>query len=174
MFYPNPNQHGTQIKDQIDMVSKSFLDKAGIWWNPSNVGCSNFRCTKNDQRNHSTQRRQRKIRTKEDNKNVLHCYFNLAQRRYKTIEIWAESARFNTKSQRLADQVRLILMKGWFSELEILKICVNVNIEECEREPSPRIEARIEILKSKSSLTELKYKILKTKTQMTPAPQNQC
>ena len=31
------------------------------------------------------------------------------------------SARFKTISQRLADQVRTIIKKGWFSEFEILE-----------------------------------------------------
>ena len=42
------------------------------------------------------------------------------------IEIWVESARFDTTSQRLADQARIILKKVWFSELEILEICQQI------------------------------------------------
>ena len=38
------------------------------------------------------------------------------------IEIWQECAKFQTTSQRLVDQVRTIIKKGWFSDLEILKI----------------------------------------------------
>ena len=45
------------------------------------------------------------------------------------IEIWVESAKFNT-SLRLADEARLILKKGWFSDLKILKVCGQVNREE--------------------------------------------
>ena len=37
------------------------------------------------------------------------------------IEIWQEGSSFQT-SQRLADQVRTIIKKGWFSDLEILEI----------------------------------------------------
>ena len=38
------------------------------------------------------------------------------------IEIWQEYAKFQTTSQRLADQVRTIIKKGWFSDLELLEI----------------------------------------------------
>ena len=38
------------------------------------------------------------------------------------IEIWQECASFQTTSQRLADQVRTMIKKGWFSDLEILEI----------------------------------------------------
>ena len=38
------------------------------------------------------------------------------------IEIWQECAKFQTTSQRLADQVRTIIKKGWFSDLELLDI----------------------------------------------------
>ena len=44
--------------------------------------------------------------------------------------IWTESAKFNTKSQRLADQARLILKEVFFSNLEIWLICGQVNCEE--------------------------------------------
>ena len=38
------------------------------------------------------------------------------------IEIWQEFVSFQTTSQRLADQVRTIIKKGWFSDLEIREI----------------------------------------------------
>ena len=54
---------------------------------------------------------------------VLHCYFrsNPSQSGYKKrmIEIWQECVGFQTTSQRLADQVRTIIKKGWFSDLEV-------------------------------------------------------
>ena len=37
-------------------------------------------------------------------------------------EIWQECAKFQTTIQRLANQVRTIIKKGWFSDLEILEI----------------------------------------------------
>ena len=45
------------------------------------------------------------------------------------IEIWANSVRFST-SQRLADQARMIIRKGWFSNLEILEIYRQTNSED--------------------------------------------
>ena len=38
------------------------------------------------------------------------------------IEIWPECSSFQITSQRFADQVRTIIKKGWFSDLEILEI----------------------------------------------------
>ena len=38
------------------------------------------------------------------------------------IEIWQECAKFQTTSQKLADHVRPIIKKGWFSDLELLEI----------------------------------------------------
>ena len=38
------------------------------------------------------------------------------------MEIWEEYARFQTITQRLADQVRTVIKKGWSSDLEILEI----------------------------------------------------
>ena len=76
--------------------------------------------------NHNDQRPKRKTWTREDNQLALHCYFrsNPSQRRYRKrmIDIWQEFASFPTTSQRLADQVRTIIKKGWFSGLEILEL----------------------------------------------------
>ena len=81
---------------------------------PANVGCSLFRYMNDDISNHNDQRPERKTWTREDNHLALHCYFtsNPSQRGYrkKIIEIW------------LADQVRTIIKKGWFSDLEILEM----------------------------------------------------
>ena len=53
------------------------------------------------------------------------------------MDIWRKSAKFNTR-QRLADQVKLILKKGWLSDQEILKICEQENREEyTQKEPLP-------------------------------------
>ena len=43
------------------------------------------------------------------------------------IEIWQECSNFQTTSQRLADQVRTIIKKGWFSDLEIIDIHQKIN-----------------------------------------------
>ena len=54
------------------------------------------------------------------------CHFrsNPSQRRYRKriLEIWQERSAFQTTSQRLADQVRTIIKKCWFSDLELLEI----------------------------------------------------
>ena len=92
---------------------------------PTNVGCSFFRYINNDVRNHNDQRPTRKTWTMEDNQLALQCYFrrNPSQRgcRKRMIEIWQELVKFQTTSQRLADQVRTII-KGGVSDLEILEI----------------------------------------------------
>ena len=38
------------------------------------------------------------------------------------IEIWQECSTLQSTSQSLADQVRTIVKKGWFSDLELLEI----------------------------------------------------
>ena len=43
------------------------------------------------------------------------------------IKICQECVSFQTTSQRLADQVRTIIKKGWFSDLEILEIHQKTN-----------------------------------------------
>ena len=90
----------------------------------ANVGCYFPRYTSDDLRNQNIQRPKRKTLTKEDNKLSLHCYFRSipSQRGYRKrlIEIRHECASFQTTSQRLADQVKTIIKKGWFSDFEIL------------------------------------------------------
>ena len=46
------------------------------------------------------------------------------------IEIWEEYASFQIISQRLADQVRTIIKKGWFSDFETLEIHQKINNEQ--------------------------------------------
>ena len=46
------------------------------------------------------------------------------------IEIWQECTRFQTTSQRLANQVRTKIKKGWFFDLEILEIDQKINNEQ--------------------------------------------
>ena len=93
---------------------------------PANIACSLFRYMNDDISNHNDQRPKRKTWIREDNPLALHCYFrsNPSQsgHRKRTIEIWQECASFQTTSQRLTDQVRTIMKKGWFSDLEILDI----------------------------------------------------
>ena len=89
-------------------------------YHPPNVGCSFSRYMNDDLRNHTNQRHKRKAWTREDNQLALHCYFrsNPTQRGYRKrmIKIWWECSNFQTTSQRLADHVRTIIKKGWFSD----------------------------------------------------------
>ena len=51
------------------------------------------------------------------------------------IEIWQERSTFQTPSQRLADQVRTIIKKGWFSDLELLEIHQKTLKQNCNTVP---------------------------------------
>ena len=90
-----------------------------------------FRYTNGDLGNHTNQRPKQKAWTMEDNQLALHCYSrsNPTQRGYRKrmIEIWQEYFIFQTTSQRLADQVRTIIKKGWFSDVEIIEIQQKIN-----------------------------------------------
>ena len=46
------------------------------------------------------------------------------------MEIWQELSNFQTTSQRLADQIRTMMKKGLFSELEIIEIHQKINDQE--------------------------------------------
>ena len=85
-----------------------------------------FRYINDDVTNHNKQRPKRRTWTREENQLALECYFRSdpSQRLYRKrmIEIWQERSTFQTTSQRLADQVRTMMKKGWFSDLEFLEI----------------------------------------------------
>ena len=72
--------------------------------------------------------------TREDNQLALHCFFrnNPLQWGYRKriIGILLEYASFKKTSQGLADQVRTIIKKGWFSDLEIREIHQKINNEQ--------------------------------------------
>ena len=93
-----------------------------------------FRYTNDNLRNHINQWRKHKTWTREDNQLSLHCYFksNPTQRGYRKRiwGIWQECTSFQKISQRLADQVRTIIKKGWFSDLERLEIHQKINNEQ--------------------------------------------
>ena len=78
-----------------------------------------------DVTNPNQERPKRRTWTWEENQLTLECYFRSSslQRGYRKrmIEIWPEHSTFQTTSQRLADQFRTILKKGWFSDLEFLE-----------------------------------------------------
>ena len=84
-----------------------------------------FKYINDDVINHN-QRPTLKTWTGEDNQLALQCYFRskTSHRGYRKrmINIWQECAKFQTTSQRLADQVRTIIKKGLFSDLELLEI----------------------------------------------------
>ena len=46
------------------------------------------------------------------------------------IEIWQRYNNFQTTSQRLADQVRTIIKKDWFSDFEIIEIQQKINYQQ--------------------------------------------
>ena len=58
------------------------------------------------------------------------------------IEIWTESTRLNKTSQKLADQTKKNLKRGWSSDLEILEIFEQINSEEYELDLPTRIETQ--------------------------------
>ena len=55
------------------------------------------------------------------------------------MEIWQELFNFQTTRQRLADQVRTIMKKGWFSELVITEIHEQINDQERSNHTLPGI-----------------------------------
>ena len=127
---PNHNitQRGTQATGLGVMIGRCSPDSqhGRPSRHPTNVGCSFFRYINDDVRNHNDLRPKRKTWTREDYQLELQYYFrsNHSQRGYgkRMMEIWQEYGIFQTTSRRLADQVRIIIEKGWFSELEILEI----------------------------------------------------
>ena len=129
----NITQRGTQTTGLGVTICRYSSDSQhrGTSHHPVNVGCSFFRSTNDDLSKHTNQRRQHKTWPRENNRLALHYYFrsNPTQRGYRkrTIEIWEECARFHTTSQTLADQVRTIMKKGLFSDLEILEIRQKTN-----------------------------------------------
>ena len=55
------------------------------------------------------------------------------------IKIGAESVKFDTCQIR-TDQTRMILKKGWISDLEILEICRRIDCEEYEQDTLPELK----------------------------------
>ena len=125
MLNQNMMQHRTQATGLGVKIARCSPDSqhGRLDHHPVNVDCFSFRYMNDNLRNHTNQRHKHKTRTREDNKLALHCYFrsNPLGRGYRKrmIEIRQECASFQTTSQRLANQVRTIIKKGWFSDLEI-------------------------------------------------------
>ena len=76
------------------------------------------------------------------------------------IEIWQECAIFQTISQGLAEQVRMIIKEGWFSDLEILEIHQQINRESSQQDPNTIIDILKNTEKNKTLLTELNSKVI--------------
>ena len=118
----NITQRGTQATGLGVMIGRCSPDSQHERpdCHPTNVECSFFRYINNNITNHNDQRPTRKTWTREDNQLSLQCYFrsNPSQRGYRKrmTEIWQECTKFQTTSQMLADQVRTIIKKGWFSD----------------------------------------------------------
>ena len=117
MFNHNITKHGTQATGLGVLIGRCSPDSqhGRPDRHSANVDCSFFRYKNNDISNQNDQRPKRKTWTKEDNHLALYCHFrsNSSQRghRKRMIVIWQECASFQTKSQRLADQVRTIIKK---------------------------------------------------------------
>ena len=122
-------QRGTQATDLGVMVGKCSPDSR----HPGNVGSSFFRYPNGDIRNLNNQTRKRKTWTREDNQLAVQYYFrsNPSPVGYRKImiEILPECASFQT-NQRLAEDVKTIIKKFWFSDFEILEINQKINNEQ--------------------------------------------
>ena len=136
MSNSNITQSETQAPDLGLMMGRRSLDRqhGRPDRHPTNVGCSLFRYTNGDLRNHTNQRPRRKVWTREANQLALHCYFrsNPTHKGYRKrmMEIWQEHSNFQTTSQILALQVRTIIKKGWLSDLEMIEILHKINYQQ--------------------------------------------
>ena len=124
----NITQRGTQATGLGVMIGRFSPDSqhGRPGHHPTNVGCPFSRYINDDVTNHNDQRPKRKTWTREDNQLALQCYFrsNPSQRghRKRMREIWQECVKFQTTSQRLAEQVTTITKKDWFSDFKLLEI----------------------------------------------------
>ena len=68
-----------------------------------------------------------------ENRIVMECYFksqpNVERYRKRMFDVWNCVGPFQTTEQRLADQVRQIKLKGWFSDIELDEIKRNLRAE---------------------------------------------
>ena len=135
MSNQNITYRGTQTTGLGVMIGTCSPDSLyeGNGRHLANADRSFIRYTNDDSSNNTNQRHQNRKRTKKDNKLALHCYFkrNSTRNAYWKIvrETWEECARFQITSKRLTDQVRTIIKKGCFFDLEISKIHQKINSE---------------------------------------------
>ena len=105
----NMTQHGTSETGLGVMIGRCSPDSqhGRPDRHPVKVGCSFLRYTNDELRNHTNQRPENNIWTREDNQLALHCYFrsNPTQRGYRKrmIEIWQECSSFQITCQIFAD-----------------------------------------------------------------------
>ena len=73
----NITHRGTKATSMGVMIGRCSPDSqhGRLDRHPGNVGCSFFKYTNDDLRNHNDQRPKRKTWTREDNQFALHCYF---------------------------------------------------------------------------------------------------
>ena len=81
------------------------------------------------------------------------------------MEILQELSNFLTTSQRLADQVRTIKKKGWFSELEIIEIHQKINDQERSNNTLPGT--------NKNSPSKMNHQLRKMETPTQPSTTQQ-
>ena len=142
MYYPclrmtnqNITQRGTQRTGLSVMIGRcsSDIHHGGPVGILRMLTVLFFMYTNNEQSNHTNQKHKHSKWTREDNKPALPSSFRTnpiqTGHRKRMVEIWEECARFKTTSQRLAGQVRRMIKKGWFFDLEILQIHQRVNRE---------------------------------------------
>ena len=76
------------------------------------------------------------------NKKVISYYFknNPTQRGFRKLmmEIWTGSTKSNKTSQKVSEEARLILKKGWLSDWNIREICGQVNHEQYTQRELPK------------------------------------
>ena len=81
------------------------------------------------------------------------------------IEIWTESTKLNTTSQRIADQAGMILKKGsFFFNLKIQEICGQVNCWKYNQEPSSGIETLNNVKQEFPKWTEMQNTVNRNTT----------
>ena len=86
------------------------------------------------------------------------------------IEIWQECASFQTTNQRLADQVRTLIKKGWFPDLEILEMHQKTYKQDNNTVPDT---SRVVKQKTKKNLTEMNCQLRKMKKSLNKTMHNQ-
>ena len=101
----------------------------GSTQHPVNDGCPNFRHSKFKTTMHLRDTNGKKWK-REDNINVINFYFKTSLLQKINGKYDQNLDRMHLIKYKLKTQARMILKKGWFSDLEILEICWPVSHEE--------------------------------------------